>query len=71
MLALKPLIFCVVAALLHTKLTPSVVKTTVPFGAVQLVLTVGVAVAEGNIGALVTVALVVLVQPFAPVTVTV
>ena len=58
--------------MLHKKLVPVVVNVTEPVkGAKQAVLFVGVALAVGGVSRLFTVALAVLLQPFAPVIVTV
>ena len=69
--ACKPLRFCVVALLLQIKFVAVVVRLTAPLGGVQLVLSVAAALAVGLLGVLATVALAVLVQPFAAVTVTI
>ena len=58
--------------MLHKKLVPLLVNVMLPLkGAVQLVLLLGVVLAVGKLGVVETLALVVLVQPFTAVTVTV
>ena len=58
--------------MLHIKLVPLLVSVTAPLnGEAQLVLFVADALAVGNVGLSVIVALDVFVQPFAPVTVTI